>query len=171
MMSLCSYGGSYIRSHCMQSLIWRTLKGHPLTRASDQECGLQMFAQCRNARTSLALSLCFFCKSDRQVLSRLQQTTLIVMSLLAMDVAALSVQAVDAYSRNTNTSQSSAEGVYSLADVARHCTPADCWIIIRDKVYDVTDWVPKHPGGALIYINAGKDCTQLFDSYHPLYVK
>lgn len=60
---------------------------------------------------------------------------------------------------------------HSLASVAKHNKPNDCWVIIRDKVYNVTAWVPRHPGGALIYINAGKDCTQLFDSYHPLYVR
>ena len=31
--------------------------------------------------------------------------------------------------------------------------------------------MPKHPGGALIYEAAGKDCTALFDSYHPLAVR
>jgi fatty acid desaturase len=43
-------------------------------------------------------------------------------------------------------------------------------MIIRGKVYDVTSWVPKHPGGSLIYVKAGYECTQLFESYHPLYV-
>lgn len=60
---------------------------------------------------------------------------------------------------------------HSLASVAKHNNPNDCWVIIREKVYNVTAWVPQHPGGALIYINAGKECTQLFDSYHPLYVR
>ena len=31
--------------------------------------------------------------------------------------------------------------------------------------------VPLHPGGPLIYVAAGKDCTQLFDAYHPLHVR
>lgn len=35
------------------------------------------------------------------------------------------------------------------------------------QVYDVTRWVPHHPGGHLITIQAGRDCTQLFNSYHP----
>ena len=60
---------------------------------------------------------------------------------------------------------------FSLAFVASHSTPTDCWVVVRNKVYDVTAWVPQHPGGALIYINAGNDCTQLFDSYHPLYAR
>jgi predicted heme/steroid binding protein len=38
---------------------------------------------------------------------------------------------------------------------------------LEQQVYDVTRWVPHHPGGHLITIQAGRDCTQLFDSYHP----
>ena len=56
--------------------------------------------------------------------------------------------------------------VYTSAEVAKHNTPADCWVIINGKVYDVTSWVPKHPGGAMIYVRAGLDCTSLFKAYH-----
>lgn len=75
------------------------------------------------------------------------------------------------HKRQVDPKPRSGAETYSLASVAKHNTPEDCWVIVRGKVYDVTPWVPKHPGGALIYINAGKDCTQLFDSYHPLYVR
>lgn len=57
---------------------------------------------------------------------------------------------------------------FTLDEVAVHNAPDDCWVIVRGNVYDVTKWVPNHPGGPLIYVKAGKDCTQLFDSYHPL---
>jgi hypothetical protein len=57
---------------------------------------------------------------------------------------------------------------HTLASVARHATPDDCWLIVRGKVYDVTGWAAQHPGGALIFVKAGGECTQLFDSYHPL---
>jgi len=60
---------------------------------------------------------------------------------------------------------------YSLQEVAKHDVPKDCWLIIRGKVYDVSTWVPKHPGGSIIFVKAGRDCTQLFESYHPLYVR
>jgi len=37
------------------------------------------------------------------------------------------------------------------------------------KVYDVTAWMHKHPGGAdVLLCAAGRDCTQVFDSYHQL---
>ena len=56
--------------------------------------------------------------------------------------------------------------VYTPAEVSKHCFQHDCWVIIDNKVYDVTSYVPRHPGGALIYVKAGGDCTQLFASYH-----
>lgn len=37
------------------------------------------------------------------------------------------------------------------------------------KVYDVSEFVRKHPGGAdQIMLGAGRDITQLFESYHKL---
>ena len=55
-----------------------------------------------------------------------------------------------------------------LEEVARHNTPEDCWLLVHGRIYDVSAWVPLHPGGALIYVKAGGDCSQLFDAYHPL---
>lgn len=60
---------------------------------------------------------------------------------------------------------------YSLEEVSKHNTPNDCWLIIWGKVYDVSAWVPHHPGGNMIFVRAGKDSSQLFESYHPLYVR
>jgi hypothetical protein len=34
---------------------------------------------------------------------------------------------------------------YSLAAVAEHNTPSDCWLIIRGRVYDVTPWCAARP--------------------------
>ena len=59
---------------------------------------------------------------------------------------------------------------FSLDEVAKHSTHDDCWIIVRDKVYDVTSFVKRHPGGSLIYSGAGGDNTIQFESYHPAYV-
>merc|ERR1719502_1433175 len=56
---------------------------------------------------------------------------------------------------------------YTLAEVAKHCTPDDCWVIIDERVYDVTRFVAKHPGGVGPMINlAGKDATDVFANYH-----
>lgn len=57
---------------------------------------------------------------------------------------------------------------YTWDEVANHRSPNDCWMVIEGKVYDVTTWVSKHPGGQLIMNGAGRDASPLFLSYHPL---
>jgi acyl-lipid (8-3)-desaturase len=57
---------------------------------------------------------------------------------------------------------------YRLADIANHNTPEDCWLIIDNGVYDVSSFVSLHPGGDIITVRAGGDCSDLFASYHPL---
>lgn len=59
---------------------------------------------------------------------------------------------------------------YFWDEVIKHDKPEDCWIVVHGKVYDVTEWVPKHPGGKVIYDGAGGDCTGVWESYHPLSV-
>ncbi|KAJ3533482.1 hypothetical protein NM688_g7276 [Phlebia brevispora] len=47
--------------------------------------------------------------------------------------------------------------VLSLEEIAKHNSTNDCWIIIDNKVYDVTDVLSWHPGGAAaILAYAGK---------------
>ena len=37
--------------------------------------------------------------------------------------------------------------IISLDEVALHCYPQDAWMVIYDKVYDVTEFLHEHPGG------------------------
>ncbi len=53
------------------------------------------------------------------------------------------------------------------AEVAQHATFDDCWIIIRNKVYDFTEWKDHHPGGPFVArLYAGKDATAEFGDFH-----
>ena len=63
----------------------------------------------------------------------------------------------------TETSKStSALPRYTQAAVAKHCTREDCWVIIEERVYDVTRFVDRHPGGVGPVVNlAGKDATEI----------
>ena len=57
----------------------------------------------------------------------------------------------------------------TFEELRKHNTEQDCWIAIRGKVYNATEWLPKHPGGIdTIALNAGRDATTLFEAYHPL---
>ncbi|KAB2067266.1 hypothetical protein ES319_A09G215300v1 [Gossypium barbadense] len=44
--------------------------------------------------------------------------------------------------------------VFTLAQVSEHNTPKDCWLIINDKVYDVTKYLKDHPGGDEVLLSA-----------------
>ncbi len=55
--------------------------------------------------------------------------------------------------------------VYSMDEVSQHNTETDLWIVIRGNVYNVTDFLDKHPGTRkpLLYY-AGKDGTAGFEN-------
>lgn len=61
---------------------------------------------------------------------------------------------------------------YTLEEVAKHNKKSDAWIIINNKVADITKWIPSHPGGDIIMKGVGKDATSLFNSVgHDEYAK
>eukprot|EP01006_Ploeotia_vitrea_P030084 TRINITY_DN62549_c0_g1_i1.p1 TRINITY_DN62549_c0_g1~~TRINITY_DN62549_c0_g1_i1.p1 ORF type:complete len:203 (-),score=13.10 TRINITY_DN62549_c0_g1_i1:543-1151(-) len=54
------------------------------------------------------------------------------------------------------------------ADVAKHASETDMWMILGDMVYDVTTFRTFHPGGVPSLMKAaGDDGTQWFSSVHP----
>ena len=51
----------------------------------------------------------------------------------------------------------------TVAEVAKHNSKSDCWVIISGKVYNVTSVIPNHPGGPdKIIPLCGKDATEAF---------
>jgi acyl-lipid (8-3)-desaturase len=63
--------------------------------------------------------------------------------------------------KNNNTT-------YTWEEVAKHNTPDSVWVYSGKTVYDITDWLEKHPGGRdVLLLAAGRDITDLFKSYHP----
>jgi fatty acid desaturase len=70
-------------------------------------------------------------------------------------------------SNSNNTTTKNGVNKYTMAQVAKRSTPAEAWIIIDERVYDITHFVAKHPGGDKVLWNmAGKDCTDAFANYH-----
>jgi len=52
--------------------------------------------------------------------------------------------------------------------VAQHNNAESCWVIIHGRAYDVTEFLPEHPGGQKIVLKyAGKDGTEAFEPIHP----
>lgn len=69
---------------------------------------------------------------------------------------------------NTNTEENgeTVEGVkyYTLEEIRLHSMSSDSWLIVHDKVYDVTSFLEEHPGGEEVLLEqAGGDATESFE--------
>jgi len=63
----------------------------------------------------------------------------------------------------TSPTKTSEKKSYSLEDIAEHNKRESCWMAINGKVYDVTKFVGRHPGGTVIATGCGKDASVLFN--------
>ncbi|RVD86451.1 uncharacterized protein DFL_004725 [Arthrobotrys flagrans] len=53
---------------------------------------------------------------------------------------------------------------YTYADVAAHDTKESIYVVIDEKVYDVSAFVDEHPGGEEVMLDvAGQDGTEAFE--------
>ena len=53
-------------------------------------------------------------------------------------------------------------------EVGQHNSRDSCWVIVQGKVYDVTAYLDKHPGGSQILLQyGGKDATAVYEPIHP----
>lgn len=59
---------------------------------------------------------------------------------------------------------------YTMEEVSKHNKQDDCWLIVGNmsnggpKVYDVTNYLDDHPGGAEVMLDlAGKDADEFFE--------
>jgi len=51
--------------------------------------------------------------------------------------------------------------MYTYLEISQHNKCEDCWVIVHDKVFDVTKFLDEHPGGAALILEyGGADCTE-----------
>lgn len=56
---------------------------------------------------------------------------------------------------------------YTAEEVAKHNSEADCWVIVKNVVLDLTKFLDNHPGGKESIVKfAGQDATTSFDMLH-----
>jgi len=67
----------------------------------------------------------------------------------------------------------------TLAEVAKHKDRKSCWVVIHNKVYDITKFLDEHPGGEEVILDVGgrfgtepfedvghsEDARELLDQY------
>jgi len=77
--------------------------------------------------------------------------------------------AVSAGQNNTpaEAGRSASAMSFSMAQVAGHNQPSDCWSAINGQVYDLTGWISRHPGGPEAIIGlCGADGSAAFNGQH-----
>ena len=61
---------------------------------------------------------------------------------------------------------------FTKEEVAQHNTATDAWIIVKNRVFDITEYVDEHPGGESILNDAGGDATEgFYGPQHPTTVE
>ena len=56
---------------------------------------------------------------------------------------------------------------YTMAQVRANNTAANCWAVIDDSVYDLTNWIKSHPGGSGAIVGlCGTDGSSSFSAKH-----
>ena len=55
----------------------------------------------------------------------------------------------------------------SVEEVSKHNAAEDCWLVIDNEIWDLTEFATEHPGGsAIIFKYAGRDATQPYNEIH-----
>ena len=71
-----------------------------------------------------------------------------------------------------DSNKNSQQKTFNVEEVAKHNSKESCYTIIDNKVYDLTDWINKHPGGAENILKiCGKDGTSAFRNQHDNNIK
>lgn len=56
---------------------------------------------------------------------------------------------------------------YTVAEVAKHNTKSDCYLIVNNNVYSVSSYISFHPGGTRNITDVcGKEVTNIFTQIH-----
>ncbi|XP_048885940.1 cytochrome b5 [Brienomyrus brachyistius] len=65
---------------------------------------------------------------------------------------------------NTEALSESSVKYFTLEEIKLHNMSKDTWIIIHDKVYNITSFLEEHPGGEEVLLEqAGTDATESFE--------
>eukprot|EP01130_Rhizamoeba_saxonica_P017108 TRINITY_DN8141_c0_g1_i1.p1 TRINITY_DN8141_c0_g1~~TRINITY_DN8141_c0_g1_i1.p1 ORF type:complete len:141 (-),score=28.58 TRINITY_DN8141_c0_g1_i1:28-450(-) len=69
--------------------------------------------------------------------------------------------------RGENLGCADAPRPVTVSELSLHNKIDDCWIALQGQVFDITQFLPYHPGGKDIIVEvAGKDVTEYYNYYH-----
>jgi cytochrome b involved in lipid metabolism len=83
------------------------------------------------------------------------------------DTAPVSQPTTSVSSTPSPASQTTTQNTITLARVAQHGSRTSCWSAINGNVYDLTSWIPNHPGGEQAILSiCGIDGSSAYDGQH-----
>ncbi len=89
---------------------------------------------------------------------------LLVFIILAGGLVSKNAPAPGVSLQSSQTGGSGVQMVLSMTEVAKHNKLNDCWMLMGNKVYNITAYLPYHPGGAgAILPYCGKDGAAAFN--------
>merc|ERR1719198_2544529 len=54
-----------------------------------------------------------------------------------------------------------------MSEIKKHTTRDSAWVVLFDKVYDLTEFIDDHPGGEDVILKwAGRDATKFWKAIH-----
>ncbi len=61
----------------------------------------------------------------------------------------------------------SIQNTITLSQLSQHNSRSDCWSAINGGVYDLTSWIPNHPGGEQVILSlCGADGSAGYNGQH-----
>ena len=98
-----------------------------------------------------------------ELLQQRRDTLASIDSGIEADIEEKDLLEVDAEEEDDTTDPETGLRVISLDEVADHCTMEDGWMVVYDRVYEVTEVLRRHPGGEEVMAEyLGYDATMAF---------
>lgn len=91
-------------------------------------------------------------------------------NVLKVSIAAIVASGIALATSNklSNDEAPKSNKTVELEEFLKHNNRNDCWVAINGKIFDLTEFIPNHPGGETPLINhAGYDGTKVYEKIHP----
>jgi cytochrome b involved in lipid metabolism len=95
----------------------------------------------------------------------MKKPVLFVLVIVGVVIAGFIIKGNGKRNMNSNSNQTplAVSKSISLNEIANHSNASDCWTAINGNVYNLTDFIPGHPGGNIITTACGIDGTSAFN--------
>jgi len=103
-------------------------------------------------------------RSERALKVALGIWTAVVAGVVLMSLVP---QSSPTFPGSVSASNATTSGGLTLAEMAKHNSSSDCWVVVEDGIYNVTSLIDTHPGGREAILKyCGTNATEVFFREH-----